>query len=84
MVLRCRLRSYVRVRVLGCSQGRGKLKSKGLGSLSRHSDDSTECGIDKDPSSGTDCKPYPKKQKVCGLCGILSDSSYPTGGFLVK
>jgi len=52
--------------------------------IARHSDDSTECGIDKDPSSGTDCKPYPKKQKVCGLCGILSDSSYPTGGFLVK
>jgi len=49
----------------------------------RKPDDSTNCGIDKDPSSGTECKPYPSKQKVCGLCGILSDSSYPTGAKLV-
>ena len=34
-------------------------------------------------SDGTECKPYPKKQKVCGLCGILSDSSFPTGAKLV-
>jgi len=57
---------------------------KGYIKLARHSDDSQECGIDKNPASGTECKPYPKKQKVCGACGILSDSSYPTGGFVVK
>ena len=34
-------------------------------------------------ADGTECKPYPKKQKVCGLCGILSDSSFPTGAKLV-
>lgn len=49
----------------------------------RRDDDSTRCGQNPDPSSGTECKPYPKTQTVCGLCGILSDSSYPTGGKLV-
>ena len=29
---------------------------------------------------GTACEPLPKEIKVCGMCGILSDSSYPTGG----
>ena len=56
---------------------------KGYIRIKRSSDDSTNCGIDKDPSSGTECKPYPKTQKVCGLCGLLSDSSYPTGVFVV-
>ena len=44
--------------------------------------------IDSSPDDGTVCKDpvthkYPKSQKVCGLCGILSDSSYPTGAFVV-
>jgi C1A family cysteine protease len=47
--------------------------------LVRTDGDSDNCGEDKNPSSGTMCKPYPKTQKVCGACGILSDSSYPTG-----
>lgn len=51
--------------------------------IKRDANDSNNCGTDEDPSSGTECKPYPKEQKVCGLCGILSDSSYPTGGFIV-
>lgn len=38
-----------------------------------------ECGTDTNPQDGTECKGGPKKEKVCGLCGILSDSSYPTG-----
>jgi cathepsin L len=55
---------------------------KGYIKLIRHSDDDTaHCATDTDPSSGTECKPYPKTQKVCGACGILSDSSYPTGAF---
>jgi len=49
--------------------------------LKRNADDSDNCAIDENPSSGTECKPYPKTQKVCGACGILSDSSYPTGAF---
>ena len=47
--------------------------------LVRTDGDSTNCGEDNNPGSGTMCKPYPKTQKVCGACGILSDSSYPTG-----
>jgi hypothetical protein len=40
--------------------------------LVRHSDDDTaHCGVDTDPSSGTECKPYPKTQKACALCGML-------------
>merc|ERR1712086_705269 len=55
---------------------------KGYIKLERHSDDDTaHCAQDTSPSSGTECKPYPKTQKVCGACGILSDSSYPTGAF---
>jgi len=40
------------------------------------------CGIDTRPQDGTECKGGPSTEKVCGLCGILSDSSYPTGGFV--
>jgi|EP00937_MAST-01D_sp_MAST-1D-sp2_P003448 cathepsin L len=49
--------------------------------IKRDDDDSTNCATDTNPSSGTECKPYPQTQKVCGACGILSDSSYPTGAF---
>jgi len=35
------------------------------------------CGTDVAPELGFSCKPYPKSLKVCGHCGILSDSSYP-------
>lgn len=51
--------------------------------IKRNADDSTNCGTDTQPQDGTACEPYPKTQEVCGLCGILSDSSYPTGGFVV-
>lgn len=40
------------------------------------------CGEDKSPGSGNGCKDGPPSMKVCGACGILSDSSYPTGGFM--
>ena len=50
----------------------------------RHDDDSTNCATDNQPSTGTACKPYPKTEKVCGLCGLLSDSSYPTGAHVLK
>lgn len=55
---------------------------KGYIKIQRHDDDDTNhCAQDTSPSSGTECKPYPKTQKVCGACGILSDSSYPTGTY---
>jgi len=41
------------------------------------------CYTDSTPSDGDGCKGGPSSIQVCGLCGILSDSSYPTGGHLV-
>jgi len=35
--------------------------------------------IDKSPADGVACKPIPKTQTVGGECGILFDTSYPTG-----
>jgi len=34
---------------------------------------------DSSPADGVACKPYPQKQTVGGECGILFDTSYPTG-----
>jgi len=34
---------------------------------------------DNAPADGVACYPYPKTQAVGGHCGILSDTSYPTG-----
>lgn len=51
--------------------------------IARNDDDSENCGVDDAPADGTMCKPYPETVKVCGLCGILADSSFPTGGYLV-
>lgn len=47
------------------------------------------CGWDTDPSKGVACKDkpgpdgkYPTKQRVCGTCGILSDTAYPVGAIV--
>eukprot|EP00928_Gymnodinium_smaydae_P037742 TRINITY_DN26161_c0_g1_i1.p1 TRINITY_DN26161_c0_g1~~TRINITY_DN26161_c0_g1_i1.p1 ORF type:complete len:509 (-),score=29.11 TRINITY_DN26161_c0_g1_i1:125-1474(-) len=41
------------------------------------------CGWDEEPDKGIACKnadgQYPKRQRVCGAAGMLSDSSYPVG-----
>lgn len=37
------------------------------------------CGVDSKPKLGVGCKDGPATLPVCGMCGILSDSSYPTG-----
>jgi cathepsin L len=50
---------------------------KGYIRVSRANDDKTF--IDKKPSDGVACKPFPKTQTVGGECGILFDTSYPTG-----
>jgi len=42
-----------------------------------------KCDIDKNPSAGSGCKGGPSEITVCGLCGMYSDSSYPTGGKLL-
>lgn len=45
--------------------------------ISRANDDKTF--TDSKPGDGVACKPYPKTQTVGGECGILFDTSYPTG-----
>eukprot|EP01060_Flectonema_neradi_P003173 TRINITY_DN12026_c1_g1_i1.p1 TRINITY_DN12026_c1_g1~~TRINITY_DN12026_c1_g1_i1.p1 ORF type:complete len:358 (+),score=99.66 TRINITY_DN12026_c1_g1_i1:47-1120(+) len=47
----------------------------------RHADGQAPCATDKNPSDGFGCKGGPATIQVCGLCGILSGSSYPTGAF---
>jgi len=42
-----------------------------------------KCDIDYNPGSGSGCKGGPDQIEVCGICGMYSDSSYPTGGKLV-
>lgn len=36
-----------------------------------------ECGWDVDPQDGYGCKGGPSQIWVCGMCGILGDTSYP-------
>jgi len=50
---------------------------KGYIRISRANDDKTF--EDTSPQDGVACKPYPKSQTVGGECGILFDTSYPTG-----
>ena len=40
-------------------------------------------GTDSNPADGSACKPYPASVEVKGICGVLSDSSYPTGAHLL-
>jgi len=50
--------------------------------LQRHKSDQGDagyCGIDRNPSEGVGCAGGPSEMPVCGMCGVLSDSSYPKG-----
>lgn len=44
--------------------------------LRQHSsaEDDAHCGVDRKPSEGTACQPYPAQDTVCGVCGLLYDS----------
>jgi len=52
--------------------------------LLRHSEDNAYCGTDKNPLAGMGCKGGVSEIEVCGMCGVLSDSSYPVGVKLVQ
>ena len=63
----------------------GAWGEKGYIKILRTDADSTNCVQDPSPASGDGCKSWPKKPiTVCGACGILSDSSYPTGAYLTN
>lgn len=58
---------------------------KGYIRIQRHGEGQEPCAEDTTPADGYACtKPKPPKSlEVCGVCGIMSASSYPTGGKLV-
>jgi len=37
-------------------------------------EEDAHCGWDTNPADGIACKPYPDKQYVCGMCGMMFDS----------
>jgi len=47
--------------------------------LLRHANDNDYCGIDRKPQEGVGCDGGPKELPVCGMCGVLADSSHPVG-----
>lgn len=47
--------------------------------LLRHNKEGEFCGVDTKPEDGVGCKGGEPTLPVCGMCGILSASSYPTG-----
>jgi len=47
--------------------------------LLRDDEEGARCGTDKRPQDGVACKGGPETMRVCGMCGILADSVYPTG-----
>jgi cathepsin L len=57
----------------------GSWGEKGYIRLERFGEGKEPCGIDKTPQDGMACAGDTKPVKQCGLCGILSSSSYPTG-----
>lgn len=45
--------------------------------LRRDDEETSHCGIDKQPSEGTGCEGGPAEVKVCGMCGVLYDVVVP-------
>lgn len=46
--------------------------------LLRHDNSQDYCGIDSKPQDGVGCDGGPETLPVCGMCGVLSDTSYPS------
>merc|ERR1719316_2545267 len=57
---------------------------KGYIRLMRYDDDEAHCGIDNKPEEGVACEGGPKFVRVCGMCGVLYDSTYPRGASFVS
>lgn len=52
---------------------------KGYIRIARSDNEDELCGTDVDPSDGIACAGDTTPTKVCGTCGIIFDSAYPTG-----
>lgn len=62
----------------------GERSGGGGGYIKLFRDQTPTCAENTSPGSGNGCATGTgKEQLVCGACGILSDSSFPTGGYLV-
>merc|ERR1719231_1689786 len=57
---------------------------KGYIRLKRFDDDEAHCGIDNKPEEGTACEGGPKFVRVCGMCDVLYDSTYPKGARFIS
>jgi len=57
----------------------GNWGEKGYIRIERFGEGKEPCGMDTKPQDGMACAGDTKPVKYCGLCGILSSSSYPTG-----
>lgn len=51
--------------------------------LQRFDADNAFCGMDTNPLEGSGCLGGPSQVRVCGMCGVTSDSSYPLGARVV-
>lgn len=49
----------------------------------RSDSDDTNCGTDSTPTDGIECEGSNDPIKVCGVCGVIYDGSYPTGANVV-
>jgi cathepsin L len=45
----------------------------------RSDSDDTNCGTDSTPTDGIECEGSTDPIKVCGVCGVIYDSAYPSG-----
>lgn len=50
--------------------------------VARSDSEADNCKLDVSPGDGTGCADGPSNVTVCGTCGILYDTSYPTGAFI--
>ncbi|GAB5372392.1 hypothetical protein AAMO2058_001661200 [Amorphochlora amoebiformis] len=53
------------------------------GYIKLYRDPNAACAQDATPQDGFGCDGGPKEVTVCGMCGILSASSYPLGAYLI-
>jgi len=56
----------------------GSWGEKGYIRLERFGEGNEPCGVDKKPQDGDACDGDKEPRTYCGMCGVLSSSSYPT------